>query len=359
MNTLDSRLLSIARQSLAVCRSVSEALTEVCKENGARGGVTLSLQSRYGVLIRIGETTPTLDLCSHPLLNTLYSSESEERIALLLGDRDWNMVSCFSLSGIAFYPVITIPSPPNELRWVRYELLAALDCFSLNCKQALEGFITGASTRLAAPPLAVLHRGSFEKALLENLLGYSDKVDCAALLDNDGFVLIAAGPTDRAEAIASNLALFNRQAVTGLNHLGNVAVRSLSIGDSTSALLIGRTPGRNVSLALSVRGEGAGVIARFLFDAGVAIVGSIAGTQETLGDYGEEMDKMALRRRDSWLSAPRLVPQGAYAAVDGEKTFHDPGCSIPAKGDDVEIQWFDTRAEAIKAGFAPCKECNP
>src|SRR5664279_921380 len=80
-------------------------------------------------------------ICTHPLLEVLYSGQQEERIALLLGAQEWNMVSCFSVSGLAFYPVITIPAPPDELRWVRYELLAALDCFSLNCKQILTNFV--------------------------------------------------------------------------------------------------------------------------------------------------------------------------------------------------------------------------
>jgi hypothetical protein len=360
MNPLDTTLLSIAHSSMAVCSSVSEALAKVFRGDRPGGGVTLTLQSRYGVLLRVGETMPTIDLCSNPLLSSLYSGEGEERIALLFGTLDWNMASCFSLSGIAFYPVITIPAPPEELRWVRYELLAALDCFSLKCKHALREFVHGSLMRAVTKTPGAVHRGSIEKALLEKLLGYSLKVDCATLIDNDGFVLIAAGKTDKAEAVAGALALFNRQTDLELDRLGSVAVRSLSLGNETASLLIGRTPGRNVSLAISVTGEGSRVIARFLFDAGIAGLASIAGTRGAFGDYRDEPDATpSLRKRTSWLSAPRLVPKGAYAALAGEKGFHDPECAFLDQGRDADLRWFATRAEAIKTGFLPCVKCNP
>jgi hypothetical protein len=362
MNPVDLQLLSVARQALKVCTSVSDALAHVLGDGANGKGVTLSLQSRYGVMFKVPdhERNTTMRICTHPLLEVLYSGQKEERVALLLGAQEWNMVSCFSVSGLAFYPVITIPAPPDELRWVRYELLAALDCFSLNCKQTLSNFMTRSPAKTLGPDNDAASRKGFrEKLLLENLLGYSGKVDCAALIDNDGFVLLAVGQTEKAEEIAGNLALFNRQVTRDLGRLEEVNVMSLSIGGKTNALLIGRTPGKNVSLAISVQGAEASVIARFLFDAGVAALQSLTGMENTLADYTGTIPGIGSRERDSWLSAPKVVPQGAFATLVGERTFHDPQCASLTEREDRHFVWLDTRASAIKTGYIPCSICNP
>jgi hypothetical protein len=301
----------------------------------------------------------TISLCTHPLLETLYSAGEEERIALLLGAREWNMVSCFSIAGIAFYPVITIPAPPVELRWVRYELLAALDCFSLNCKQTLSTFIKGADDLLFVNNGPQSRQGGREKLLLENLLGYSEKVECAALIDNDGFVILAVGHAEKVESIVGRLALFNRQVVRDLDRLGSVDVNSLSIGGGEKTLLVGRTPGKNVSLAISVLGADAPVVARLLFDAGIAALRGLSGAKNTFGDYSEALAESPLRERDSWLSAPRVVPKGAFVSLAGGTDFHDPQCINVAGSSDADFRWLDSRAGAIKAGLVPCTLCNP
>lgn len=362
MTTIDLQLLAVARQALKVCTSVSDALKQVPGGAVKENRVTLSLQSRYGVMFKVpeGNRNSTMTICTHPLLEVLYSGLQEERIALLFDALEWNMVSCFSVSGLAFYPVITIPAPPDELRWVRYEMLAALDCFSLNCKKALSNFILK-SPEIALYPASVARprQGAREKLLLETILGYSEKVDCAALIDNDGFVLLAVGQPEKAEEIAGKLALFNRQATRDLGGLGVVDVMSLSLCGNANALLIGRTSGNNVSLAISVQGEDAAVIARFLFDTGVSALQSLCGTENTLADYSGAMPEMRLRERDSWLSAPKVVPQGAFVAISGEPAFHDPQCASLIEREDREFLWLETRAGAIRTGYVPCSICNP
>jgi hypothetical protein len=362
MSAVDVQLLAVARQALSVCTSVSDALKQVLGVDEKENGVTLSLQSRYGVMFKLPDKkrNTTMALCTHPLLEVLNASREEERIALLFGTLEWNMVSCFSVSGLAFYPVITIPAPPDELRWVRYELLAALDCFSLNCKQILSNFMLKSPEPANFPDSAArLRQGTPEKLLLENLLGYSEKVDCAALIDNDGFVLLDVGQTKKAEEIAANLALFNRQATRDLGSLGAVNITSLSLGSSTNALLIGKTPGKNVSLAISTHGPEASVIAGFLFDAGIAALQSLAGTENTLVDYSGIIPEMPARERDSWLSVPRVVPQGAFVTLAGEQTFHDPQCTNLIERENSSFIWLDTRAGAIRSGLVPCSLCNP
>jgi hypothetical protein len=358
MTRLDQTLTSMAHQSLAVCRSVSDALERVFADGHYRAGVTLSLQSRYGTLLKAPERreNATLTLCTHPLLETLHAEDEEERIALLLDKQEWNMVSCFSLSGIAFYPVITIPAPPQELRWVRYEMLAALDCFSITCKQALSAFLKG--TGCWTPPAEVRH-GSHEKNILQRLAGYSEKVDCAALIDHDGFVLIAEGHPEKADEIAGHLALFNRQAARDLGSLGEVAIRSLSLCDDDHALLIGQTTGPQVSLALSVKGALSRTIARFLFEAGVALLQDKSDPSGRLGDYSVGKPSIPLRVRDAWLLPPRVTPRDALASVKGSGIFHEPQCGTLAGDDLTGLQWFAARGEAIKAGLSPCTICNP
>lgn len=358
MSFLDKKLAAVAEQSIAVCQNVSSALAEVFSRQNRRAGVSLSLQSRYGTLVAYpGDTElAALDICSHPLLRPLASGENEERIALLLGQDFWYMVSCFSLSGIAFYPAVSITAPPERLRWVRYEMLAALDCFHIKCRECLAAFLSDMTLK----PLAVSEkRGGPEKRLLETLAGYSSAVESAALVDADGFVLSAAGREDRAEAIAGTLSLFNQQAVQDLEKLGGVDVRSISIGSAGRTYLMGRVPRSSVSLAFSVRGARAPVVARFLFDAGIAAMPSIRDLPETLGDYRASPHRGLIKIRDGWLSRPRLVPHGAFVSFQGNGNFHDPACPVALEANNIAAQWYQTRADSIKAGLAPCPVCNP
>jgi hypothetical protein len=361
MSVIDQRLESIAHQSLAVCRSVSDALSDVFSLNNRKGGVTLSLQSRYGTLVAMPSTRSphALDICSHPLLKTLAADENEERIALLLGAEEWNMVSCFSRSGIAFYPVISIPAPPEELRWVRFEMLGALDCFSLNCKSTLSAFFNAMTEQSIANSAQGERKGNPERKILKTLTDYSANVESVALIDNDGFVLTAAGHEQKAEAIASSLALFHNRSSRRLNDLGDVAVRSLSLYDGRKTLLVGRAPGSAVSLALSIRGTNSRVIARFLLDAGLAALEALTGAAGTLDDYHGDGVEGSLRIRKDWLSRPRLAAKGAYVAVKEESVFHDPSCESLIDRSGHEFSWFAARADAIRSGLIPCESCNP
>lgn len=358
---LDQRLESIAHQSLAVCRSVSDALLDVFARRNQKGGVTLSLQSRYGTLVSLPSQRGAreLDLCSHPLLKTLASAENEERIALLLGAEAWNMVSCFSLSGIAFYPVISVPAPPPELRWVRYEMLGALDCFSLKCKESLVSFFDRMTKRPDSPDAAGDRKGKPEKKLLETLAAYSAGVESVALIDNDGFALIAVGHEQKAEAIASSLALFHSQSSRKLDDLGAVAVRSLSLHDDHQMLLVGQVPGSSVSLAFSIHGAASRVTARFLFDAGLAGLRSLSTSEGTLDNYQVQGKESRSRYRTEWLSSLRLEAKGAFAALAGTGVFHDPKCNRLFEGDVDALRWLASRAEAIRSGLVPCDSCNP
>ena len=359
MTFLDQRLTEIAHKSLAICRSVSDALAEVFSQRDIRGGVSLSLQSKYGTLVAFPDspTPTTLDICSHPLLEPLASGENEERIALLLGPKFWYMVSCFSLSGIAFYPVISIPAPPDNLRWVRYEMLGALDCFHLKCKECISSFFTEMIYR---PTGNDDKQGTPEKNILEVLSTYSNTVESAALIDGDGFVLLAAGGEERAEEIAGTLALFNSQTVRSLDALGGIEISSLSVGSKDRTFLSGRIPQSTVSLAFSVCGPYAQVVARFLFDTGIAAMRSLRNAPEALGEYRSEADQKPVTTRDGWLSRPRLVPQGAYVSFNVNCIFHDPDCiQLLNIGSQHLRHWHQTRADAIKAGLTPCPVCNP
>jgi len=359
MSFLDKRLTAIAGRSLDSCTTVSNALAEVFSSQGRQGGVSLSLQSRYGALIAYPENSggAALDICSHPLLVPLAAGEKEERIALLLGPETWYMVSCFSLSGIAFYPAISIPAPPDRLRWVRYEMLAALDCFHLNCRECIAAFLADMTFR---PWGAVGEkRGAPEKRLLETLAAYSGAVEAAALVDGDGFVLLAAGEKERAEAVAGTLALFSRQAVQDLDDLGGMDVRSVSVGGGDRTFLYGRVPRSAVSLAFSVRGARSPVVARFLFDAGIAAMPSLRDLPETLGDYRGSACRSPAKTRDGWLSGPRLVPQGAFVSIKDGGDFHGPECAIVLNANATSLHWHPSRADAVKAGLAPCPACNP
>lgn len=50
---------------------------------------------------------------------------------------------------------------------------------------------------------------------------------------------------------------------------------------------------------------------------------------------------------------------GKYVASKLRHPFHYPSCEWAPKIDFHNMQWFQTRQEAIRAGHRPCKVCNP
>lgn len=57
-------------------------------------------------------------------------------------------------------------------------------------------------------------------------------------------------------------------------------------------------------------------------------------------------------------SAP-VQAQGAYEASSRSDKFHLPHCSSAARISEDNRVWFETRDEAIAAGYSPCGKCNP
>lgn len=51
--------------------------------------------------------------------------------------------------------------------------------------------------------------------------------------------------------------------------------------------------------------------------------------------------------------------QGAYTASTKSDKFHLPHCSSASRISDDNRVWFQTRDEAIAAGYSPCGKCDP
>lgn len=51
--------------------------------------------------------------------------------------------------------------------------------------------------------------------------------------------------------------------------------------------------------------------------------------------------------------------QGAYTASAKSDKFHLPNCSSASRISDDNRVWFETRGEAIAAGYSPCGKCQP
>lgn len=57
-------------------------------------------------------------------------------------------------------------------------------------------------------------------------------------------------------------------------------------------------------------------------------------------------------------SAPAQA-QGAYEASSRSDKFHLPSCSSASRISEDNRLWFQTRDEAIAAGYSPCGKCQP
>lgn len=83
----------------------------------------------------------------------------------------------------------------------------------------------------------------------------------------------------------------------------------------------------------------------------------LAYTNGALCEHPFDTNDSHLSRNASSISA---IPETyIYIGNKNTKTFHEPSCSGVSDMKDKNKVVLDSREEAIKKGFKPCKKCNP
>ena len=323
--------------------------------------LSLSLESVHGPLLAAPSeySSPSGNRRNLLALPALVDEEnSEKRFFFAMSDRRWEVLSAFTIGNEPFFTRLTLDiSVPSSIP-VRSGLFKLADYFTVQCRKMLHRYIENV---LGSPRPAVPNAGqyTYEKNILEKLTTFSDQVQCAVLLDEDGFVIHTEGPAGSVEELGGALARLFYRSNHEIARLDCAECSAITIADHEYTIRIGRLAGTSLALAVSASGPYALAAAQFLHATG----------SEALAHYAEETGQLwgvslaeipePARRRESWFSPPGLIPHGKFVGKKGGKSFHTVNCQILSKTDIGLLTWFDSRGAAIQQGLRPCGACNP
>ena len=331
----------------------------VLRTASAKRLLTLSLESVHGPLLATEPGNLTAgdnrrNLLALPALAD--KQKNEKRFFFAMSDRRWEVLSALSVGNEPFFTTLTLDiSDPASIP-VRSGLFKLADYFTVQCRRLLQFYMQTVTAETASPPAGQFTR---EKNILEKLTAFSDRVQCAVLLDEDGFIIHTEGPAGSVDELGGALARLFYRSNNEIARLDCADCSAITLADHEYTIRIGRLRGTSLALAVSVCGMYAIAQAHLLHTIGSEALSLHARqTGELWGVSLAEVPEPA-RWRDSWFGTPGLVPHGKFVGKNGGKSFHTATCQILSKTDTGLLSWFDSRSAAIQQGLRPCGACNP
>jgi len=268
------------------------------------------------------------------------------------------VLSAFTLATLPFFTTLTLDvSDPAGLP-IRSALFKLADYFTVQSRKFLQGYFDHVSRQTVASENSS-GQSDVEKNVLRKIIDFSSHVQCAVLLDEDGFIIHAEGCAEPVDELCGALArLFHRsnQEIARLDCADCIAI---TLSDQEYTIRIGRLKGTSLVFAVSVSGPHSMPFAHFLhLIASTALTDHAWRSGRLWGVPVAELPE-ASRIRESWFHPPRLLPHGRFVGKKGGKSFHNVTCQILAKTDPSLLQWFESRAIAMANGMHPCGACNP
>jgi hypothetical protein len=360
MKRIENELEQAINSVFETGAGLSEHLQSAVIEANKHAHIFFSLQSKHGIILTTAPEPPQLISKTweqNALKAIAPENEGTKRFIFSIAPMIWDVITCFQVNDSAFYATIAILKPQEVQQNLCAGIIKLLDLLCNRCRTILLDFVnqlTGASDE--SDDATIPHYR--ETMIFKQITEFSNKVKCTALIDNDGFILNTQGSIE-VEKTASHLALFHQRCIRELavERYAHVQSETFSCGDNS--VLIGQIQHTNLALAIFVQGKNSKPIVSFLFDTAHSALVLIAQRSNHL--WGAPLDAMIepTRIRDSWFSPAQLAPKGKFVGKKSGKTFHFSTCNILTKSDDKNLEWFDKRVDAIKAGLSPCKSCNP
>ena len=350
---LDQMILDEALIALSLAEEESSRLAGKTEH-----GVALRLETRYGTLLSTEQSVTRQSQWFKDRLGSLSkSSQDVDSIYIESKSDSWEGSARLDICDDVFIPVVRWMNPPEAKKNVREIGLLILDLFSETVKTRLTEYFQ--NEPIDQSPAEDSAKYQVEQTIINHAAQLSSSIECIALTDEDGFVLYAEGPSEKAQQIAANLARFNRRTIRAFGAMQDTELSHLTFIGSDSAALIGKVAQTGLTLAISAKGNACHPLVTLAF----------GNLQKALGDLGQkagfiwgaplEVVKPKSRIRDSWFEAAKLIPKGAFSSKKGSKVFHSPQCRLLSKTDPDSLKWYETRADAVMAGMRPCRTCRP
>ena len=361
MPSFEAILTRMADAVLSNGAGLPEPFAGVLRDAAPKKLLSLSLESVHGPLLAV-PPEPSLrsgnrrNLLALPAL--VDEENSEKRFFFGMSDRRWEVLSAFTIGNEPFFTTLTLGvSDPSSIP-VRSGLFKLADYFTVQCRKLLHRYIENVIDR-PAPVGPQTEQYHTEKNILGKLTAFSDQVQCAVLLDEDGFVIHTEGPAGSVEELSGALARLFYRSNHEIARLDGAECGAITIADHEYTIRIGRLAGTTLALAVSVSGPYALAGARFLHAIGSETLAHYAETTGQLWGVSLVEVPEPARRRASWFGTPGLIPHGRFVGKKGGKSFHTVNCQILSKTDTALLLWFDSRSAAIQQGLRPCGACNP
>lgn len=340
---------------------LSGSLADVLRNTFSKRLLSLSLESVYGPLFTTGDrplssSDNNRNLLALPALVDAHNTE--KRFFFAMSDTRWEVLSAFSCNNEPFFTTLTLDISDPSSTAIKSGLFKLVDYFTVQCKKLLQHFIDEAiDSFLLAPPSGEQY--VIEKNMLRKLTVFSGQVQCAVLLDEDGFIIHTEGPTGSVDELGSMLARLFYRSNHAISRLKCTDCSAITITDHEYTIRIGRLPGTSLALAVSICGPYAVGGAHFLHATGSKALVQYAKRTGKLWGVALADIPAPVRKRDSWFGPATLIPHGKFVGKKGGKSFHASTCQILSKTDTGLLTWFDSRSTAIQQGLRPCGVCIP
>lgn len=356
MTYIDEQLNALAQQYLRQVMKLSPTLADASHEKRLR----LTLETAQGILIDTSSHSEYFERdWKYNLIPILASNQADdEQTCLFFSSERWELLAHFKLETLPFYTTVSILNPPHNEYALRYEVQALLDCFNRKCQKILTDFFADLLSENSQENKQSSHSHD-EILIIKNLIHFTPHTECLALLDPDGFVLTAIGNDPQAEQKAHNLALFYYRSLREFSLLDAVEPIRMQFSSNHNAVLVGMIERTNISLAISVFGKNAKELVDLLWIFAESKLSLLAARTAKFWGADLEATRRTVRIRDSWFNPPKLVPLAKYVSCKGLKSFHIPTCITLSRSNEVMLNWFATRSEAIHSGLSPCNTCHP
>ncbi len=361
MATFERVLEQLAVDLLNEGAGIPEPLSGVLRNTRGKDLLSLSLESVRGPLLTIGrlDFSNSRNERNHRALPSLSECiRGEKRFFFSITDSRWEVLSAFSCGSCPYFTTLSLDVSSGASAPLRSGLFKLADFFTVRCRKMIFSYITDLSRPVLSQAREV-PEDSFEISVLRKVTAFSEAVQCAVLLDEDGFIIHAEGRTGPVDELGGALARLFYRSNHEISRSDCTECNAITLSDPEYTIQIGRLPGTSLALAISVSGPYAAAGAHFLHTAASGVLTGYARSTGKLWGVSLAVTPEPARIRTSWFSPPSLVPHGKFVGKRGGKSFHTVTCQILSKTDAALLQWFESRAVAIQSGLRPCGACNP
>jgi hypothetical protein len=361
VSSVETMLEQTAHDLLQKGSGMPEPLARVLRETGARGLLSLSLDSIHGPFLSLGSaiTGPDANERNLKALPALSDEQkNEKRFFFSMTDRQWIVLSAFSLDTQPFFTKLTLDITDPAGAPIRAGLFKLADYFTVKCRKLLQSFISDLAQRPAAVNPAASDI-SFERCVLEKIISFSPRIQSAVVLDEDGSIIHTEGFTGQVDQLAGALAPLFYRSNYELARLECTDCTAVTITDHEYTIRVGKLPNMSLALAISATGPHANAYVHFLHAAASTVLSEYAWRTGHLWGIALAEVPLPSRIRTSWFDSPQLVPQGRFVAKKGGNLYHTTGCRILTRTDTALLTWFEDRDVAAISGLRPCGACNP